>query len=98
MPRAFALGIVAYSVRFLTRNYGVNRHLQVNNEHRANLLRTHPALTSAIDDNVPRDRIAIVLAASVASAIDSGYLKQAEDKGLDSTIRSVMETLRRPST
>ena len=94
LPRALAIGVAAYLVRFATRNYTINKHLQVSNEQRANILRTYPALVGQGTNDVQRDRTAVILATAAVSSIDSGYLKQGDDKGLDSSVLAIYEALR----
>lgn len=94
LPRVFLLGVAAYLVRFCARNYTVNKHLQVSNEQRANILRTYPALVGAGTTDVQRDRMAVVLATAAVATIESGYLKHPEDRGLESSALAAIEVLR----
>lgn len=95
IPRLFLLGIIAYAIRFATRNYTVNKHLQVSNEQRANILRTFPTLIASGQNDVQKDRMAVILAQAAVTNIDSGYLQHAEDKGLDGSALAAIELLRR---
>jgi len=95
IPRLFLLGIIAYAIRFFSRQYTVNKHLQVSNEQRANILRTFPAIVESGKNDVQRDRMAVVFAQAAVASIESGYLKAGEDKGLDSTALAILELLRR---
>jgi hypothetical protein len=95
LPRLFLLGIIAYAVRFAVRNFTVNKHLQVSNEQRANILRTFPLMIASGQTEVQKDRMAVLLTQAAVSTIDSGYLKHPEDKGLDSSALAAVELLRR---
>lgn len=94
LPRLFILGVIAYGVRFAVRNYTINKHLQVSNEQRANILRTFDALVSSVEGE-DKGKMSVLLATAAVAGIDSGYLKQPEDKGLDSTALMAAELVRR---
>lgn len=94
LPRLFLLGIIAYVIRFFGRNYTINKHLQVSNEQRANILRTFPTLIASGQTEVQKDRMAVIIAQAAMSAIDSGYLKHPEDKGIESAILAARELSR----
>lgn len=94
LPRLFILGVFAYGVRFAVRNYTINKHLQVSNEQRANILRTFDALVSSVDGE-DKGRMGVLLATAAVAGIDSGYLKEPEDKGLDSTALMAAELVKR---
>jgi hypothetical protein len=94
LPRLFVLGVLAYGVRFAVRNYAINKHLQVSNEQRANILKTFDALVSSVDGE-DKGRMSVLLATAAVAGIDSGYLTQAEDKGLDSTALMAAELVKR---
>ena len=95
LPRLLLLGVVAYGVRFAIRNYAVNKHLQVSNEQRANILKTFPILIASGQTEVQKDRMAVILAQAAVMGIETGYLKHAEDRGLDGQLLAAIELLRR---
>ena len=68
LPRLFVLGVFAYGVRFVVRSYTINKHLQVTNELRANILRTYPALVASMSDDDKKGRIAILLAQAAVTS------------------------------
>ncbi len=93
LPRLFVLGVFAYGVRFVVRNYTINKHLQVTNELRANILCTYPALVASMSDDDKKGRIAILLAQAAVTSTEGGYLHFPEDKGLEAV--AVLEGLLR---
>lgn len=95
LPRAFVLFVLAYLIRFASRGYNVNKHLQVVNEQRSNVLRTFPQLVASNATDEGKDRMATLLASSAVTGVDSGYLRDGEDKGLDSQLLAMAELFRR---
>lgn len=77
--RLFAVAALVYVLRFLLRNYAVNKHLQVVNQQRANVLRTYPVLVQAVETEWAKDRVTVVVTQSAVAPSPSGYLSERRD-------------------
>jgi hypothetical protein len=95
VPKLLVLGVLVYGVRFFTKDYFVNRHLQVTYEHRMTILDTYRDLVFLIEDAVPRDRIAILLASAVVAEVQTGYLSGPDDTNPPTNALSVLDLLKK---
>lgn len=74
VERLFFLGLAAYALAFVTRNYRVAKHLEVVNEQKRNALNTYKLFTAAVSDAETQNLITVELVRTVFAAAESGFL------------------------
>ena len=80
VPRLFVLGVLVYLVTFASRNYRVNKHLQIVYEQRKNALDTCSLFTSASQDESIRNAAAAEIVRAIFQLQDSGYLSATQER------------------
>ncbi|TDT16167.1 hypothetical protein BDK89_1751 [Ilumatobacter fluminis] len=71
--RLFFLGLLAWALAFVVRNYRANQHLAVLNDQRRNALLTYPLFTGSANSETERDLITAELVRAVFAMGDTGY-------------------------
>lgn len=95
LPRLFFVGAGAFVVSFAARNYRVNKHLQVVNEHRRNALDTYALLAESLEGGARDAALAETLHA-VFGSVDTGYLANTRETTILDTTPGLSSLLRPP--
>jgi hypothetical protein len=74
VERLFFLGLAAYALAFVTRNYRVAKHLEVVNEQKRNALNTYTLFVAAVSDAETQNLITVELVRTIFAAVETGYL------------------------
>ena len=91
--RLVILGLTTYLIRFTVRQYGINKHLQVINQHRANTLDTYPLLVGAAPDDLAKEHMSLLLTQAAIAPFGTGYEGAAADAAADAQLLSLAETM-----
>jgi hypothetical protein len=79
--KLLALSLGLYVVRFVTRNFYANKHLQILNRHRANVLSSIEALLKSVDNPDLKDYIMSAGAKTAFESGETGFLSVREGAG-----------------
>jgi hypothetical protein len=94
VERLFFLGVVAWVLAFLSRNYRVTKHLQIVNEQKSNALDTYPLFIEAAPTPDTQNIITAELAKGVLNAGDTGFLSLKEERSIIENQPSLLTAIR----